>query len=575
MSYIALYRQWRPLVFDDVVEQQHIVKSLKYSVSTGRIAHAYLFCGTRGTGKTTMAQILSRAVNCLNQDNGNPCNKCEICKGILSGSLLDVMEIDAASNNSVDNVRDIRDEVIYTPARAKYKVYIIDEVHMLSTGAFNALLKTLEEPPSHVIFILATTEPHKLPATILSRCQRYDFRRITVDGIASRLGMISKANDIDIEDEALKLIARLSDGALRDALSILDQCISLGSKKITYADVLSITGVVNESFISSFVDSISSRDINNLLNMIDDLVMEGKDISQFVSTLILYYRNILLCKLLDNVEEIIEASKNSIDTMKSQASKLEKDTIIYIITELSELESGLKWANHPRVMMEVVLIKICTRTVTSADTMNPVGTFDNVGTIKSTAAGTSNDAGTSNASNITSDIAIKDTTKVNNEVSAELNTEDEGVKRDNNSTDKVNIKDNAILHQKSNINLDQIWDDVLKELMKTGKGPLYFILRTTRILKVGKKCIGIILPGDYEANKDIVSQSDNIKLIEEILQSKLGAEVRVKCLLEKDLKNNKQFEDEFCDTEDFADDCVEKISNFATTLNAPFNIYDK
>ncbi len=582
MSYIALYRQWRPLVFDDVVEQQHIVKSLKYSVSTGRIAHAYLFCGTRGTGKTTMAQILSRAVNCLNQDNGNPCNKCEICKGILSGSLLDVMEIDAASNNSVDNVRDIRDEVIYTPARAKYKVYIIDEVHMLSTGAFNALLKTLEEPPSHVIFILATTEPHKLPATILSRCQRYDFRRITVDSIASRLDMISKANGIDVEGEALKLIARLSDGALRDALSILDQCISLGSKKITYTDVLSITGVVNESFISSFVDSISSKDISNLLSMIDDLVMEGKDISQFISTLILYYRNLLLCKLLDNVEEIIEASKNSIATMKLQASKLEKDIIIYVIKELSELESGLKWVNHPRVMLEVVLIKVCTGTATSADTIHPVGNSDNTGTTKSTAAFTSNDPGTSNASNITSDIAIKDTTKVNNEVSDELNTEDEGIKLDNNSTDKVNIKDNAILDQKSNINLDQIWDDVLKELMKIGKGPLYFILRTAKILQVGKKCIGIILPGDYEANKDIISQSDNIKLIEKILRAKLGTEVRVKCLLEKDLENNKQFENEFSDTKCSVDDtkystddCVEKISNFATTLNAPFNIYDK
>lgn len=564
MSYIALYRQWRPLIFDDIVEQQHIVRSLKYSVSTGRIAHAYLFCGTRGTGKTTMAQILSRAVNCLNQNNGNPCNKCEICKGILSGSLLDVIEIDAASNNSVDNVRDIRDEVIYTPARAKYKVYIIDEVHMLSTGAFNALLKTLEEPPSHVIFILATTEPHKLPATILSRCQRYDFRRITVDSIASRLDMISKANGIDVEVDALKLIARLSDGALRDALSILDQCISLGSKKIAYTDVLSITGVVNEGFISSFVDSISSRDISNLLNMIDDLVMEGKDISQFVSTLILYYRNLLLCKLLDNVEGIIEASKDSIDTMKSQALRLEKDVIIYIIKELSDLESGLKWVNHPRIMLEVVLIKICTKTEAAANTVNVSDIPSNIKNVDiNEVLKKKPEAKEHETSHKTS----RDTAKISDEFSAELNVKNDDIKSVNTSGNKVSIRDK--------IDLDQIWDDVLKELMKAGKGPLCFILRTAKIMEFGKKCIAIVLPGDYEANKDIVSQSENIKLIEELLQVKLGTEVRVKCLLEKDIKDNKQFEDVFCDTEDFADSCIEKISDFATTLNAPLNIFDK
>jgi DNA polymerase-3 subunit gamma/tau len=231
MSYTALYREWRPLVFEDVVEQEHIVKTLKYSVTAGRIAHAYLFCGTRGTGKTTMAHILSRAINCLNPQNGDPCNECEVCKGILEGSILDVLEIDAASNNSVDNVREIRDEVIYAPSTARYKVYIIDEVHMLSTGAFNALLKTLEEPPSHVVFILATTEPHKLPATILSRCQRFDFRKISVEGIVQRLDKVAHANGITFEKEALRLISRLADGALRDALSIMDQCMSLAAPR--------------------------------------------------------------------------------------------------------------------------------------------------------------------------------------------------------------------------------------------------------------------------------------------------------------------------------------------------------
>ncbi|NJD02718.1 MAG: DNA polymerase III subunit gamma/tau, partial [Ruminiclostridium sp.] len=215
MSYIALYRKWRPLVFEDVVEQQHVVKTLRYSVSNGRIAHAYLFCGTRGTGKTTMAHILSRAINCLDPHDGDPCNKCEACTEILSGSSMDVLEMDAASNNSVDNVREIRDEVIYAPSRARYKVYIIDEVHMLSTGAFNALLKTLEEPPAHVVFILATTEPHKLPATILSRCQRFDFRRITVESIVGRLTEITASSGIILERDAARLIAKMADGALR------------------------------------------------------------------------------------------------------------------------------------------------------------------------------------------------------------------------------------------------------------------------------------------------------------------------------------------------------------------------
>ncbi|HQA57033.1 MAG TPA: DNA polymerase III subunit gamma/tau, partial [Acetivibrio sp.] len=272
MAYLALYRKWRPLVFEDVVEQEHVVKTLRNSINTGRIAHAYLFSGTRGTGKTTMAKIFSRAVNCLNPKDGDPCNECEICKGILNGSLLDVIEIDAASNNGVDNVRELRDEVVYTPSKAKYKVYIIDEVHMLSTGAFNALLKTLEEPPSHVIFILATTEPHKLPATILSRCQRFDFRRISVDSIAKRIEYIAGESGVDIKEDASRLIAKLSDGALRDAISILDQCISLGNKELTYEDVLKVVGLVTDTFIVEVVDNIKNQDVGKVLEAVNRLV---------------------------------------------------------------------------------------------------------------------------------------------------------------------------------------------------------------------------------------------------------------------------------------------------------------
>ncbi|HOJ10061.1 MAG TPA: DNA polymerase III subunit gamma/tau [Clostridiales bacterium] len=585
MSYIALYRKWRPLVFDDVVEQEHIVKSLKYSVRTGRIAHAYLFCGTRGTGKTTMAHILSRAINCLNPHDGDPCNKCEICSGILSGSILDVMEIDAASNNSVDNVREIRDEVIYTPSQAKYKVYIIDEVHMLSTGAFNALLKTLEEPPAHVVFILATTEPHKLPATILSRCQRYDFRRITSESIAARLDKIAKANDIQVEKEALKLIARLSDGALRDALSILDQCISLGNKEITYKDVLSITGMVNESFISAFVDSLIKRYVNDTLNMVNTLIMEGKDISQFVSELIVYYRNLLICKIIEDVSSVIETSGEVIETMKTQAVLLEKNEIINTIKELSTLESSIKWSNHPRVMFEVTLIKILSGMFGSinADNTGNSGDSGNVGNIGN-AGSIGNISG--NIGNIAdndvfgrrvdySDI-LKRLTALEEKIStSEMSSKPVRLDRPNTSEEVEENKDVKRVTPRnvadSCKSLEDAWVKVLAELTNCGKKPLCSFLNNTRITALNKNCIGIVFSDQSDVNKKIVSQTDNLQLIEKILNSILGKELRVKCVAESDMENSPNIEQE----DSIVDDCTDKIVRFANNLNVPINIYDK
>jgi len=571
MSYIALYRKWRPLLFDDVVGQEHVIKSLKYSVQAGRIAHAYLFCGTRGTGKTTMAHILSRAINCLNPIDGNPCNQCEICKGILSGSILDVMEIDAASNNSVDNIRDIRDEVIYAPAMAKYKVYIIDEVHMLSTGAFNALLKTLEEPPAHVVFILATTEPHKLPATILSRCQRYDFRRITVPDIVSRLSMISKANGIDVDDEALKLIARLSDGALRDALSILDQCISLGNKKITYNDVLLITGLVNEDFISGFVDSLIDRDITRVMNLINDFILEGKDISQFVSSLILYYRNLLVCKIMDNAQDIIEASDETVNTMKHQASRLEKDEIIYVIKELSELEVNMRWATYPRVMLEVTLIKIATGTV---DPGSGVAGMSKAGIAARSAAGAANTVtGTGRVS------SIGNTNRTNGNSSNGNNTDvniAQSTNQANNTTGPQadntaeSITEKTMGNQPADssgelADMNHVWNKVLEGLKKAGRGPLCFILRLAQVKLLDKNCVGIVFPSNERGNRDIVAKHENLMLIEKLFNEVFGREIRVKCIMESDNDN----------VNIAGDDSVEKIMNFASTLNAPINIFDK
>lgn len=368
MSYIALYREWRPTRFGDMVEQQHVVKTLRYSVSSGRIAHAYLFCGTRGTGKTTMAQILSRAVNCLNPQEGEPCNQCEVCREILSGGSVDVLEIDAASNNSVDNVRSIRDEVIYTPTKARRKVYIIDEVHMLSSGAFNALLKTLEEPPEHAIFILATTEPHKLPATILSRCQRFDFRRISSGSIVEQLNKIARAEGITLGADAANMIARLSDGAMRDAISLLDQCISVGGKRIEYDDVLAVVGIVNDAFITGFTTDILKRNIPAILENIGRLIADGRDVAFFVSNLVLYFRNLLICKSTKGqCDNLLEVTTDVLATIRKQAGKLSQGEIIRYLKELSSLEYNLKWASNKRVLLEVTLIKLCDSVYTGSD----------------------------------------------------------------------------------------------------------------------------------------------------------------------------------------------------------------
>ncbi|MDO8685778.1 MAG: DNA polymerase III subunit gamma/tau, partial [Clostridiales bacterium] len=359
MSYKALYRKWRPLIFDDVVEQEHIVRTLKNIVTSGRVSHAYLFCGPRGTGKTSIAKILSRAINCLLPENGNPCNKCEICLGILNESILDVLEIDAASNNSVDNVREIREELIYAASQSRFKVYIIDEVHMLSSGAFNALLKTLEEPPPMVVFILATTEPHKLPATILSRCQRYDFHRITIAGMAERVRKIATENGIVVRENATRLIARLADGAMRDAISLLDQCISLGTGEITIEDVQKTGAMTNEDITSAFLDMIAEGNETEIFSSTDSLLIKGVDLVRFVDDMVTYCRNILICKMTRSPEEFIETSSAVIEGMKVRSEAFNHEEITFFIRELSVLEYSLKSAPNQRIAFEVAMIRLC------------------------------------------------------------------------------------------------------------------------------------------------------------------------------------------------------------------------
>ena len=356
MSYTALYRKFRPLAFSEMVGQEHITDTIRKQVIAGRVGHAYLFNGGRGTGKTSAAKILARVVNCLNPHDGEPCNECEMCRAILSGSLTDVVEMDAASNNSVDDIRGIRDEVNFLPTHAKYRVYIIDEVHMLSTGAFNALLKTLEEPPEHVKFILATTEPQKLPATILSRCQRFDFKRISNEDVVKRLKIICKESNIEITEDALKIIAVLSEGAMRDAISILERCTGEQKGLIDENQVRDLVGIPKRVQIYSIVKAIIESNIDEGINNTNIIINEGKDIDNFLWEIIKYIKDVLVYKSSKNLEIYNEEEKKQINEL---AEKTSKERLLHLIYELSELANTIKWSAQKSVMFEAGMIKAC------------------------------------------------------------------------------------------------------------------------------------------------------------------------------------------------------------------------
>ena len=354
MAYQALYRKWRPLTFSDVTGQQHIVDTLKNEITSGRIAHAYLFCGTRGTGKTSLAKIFARAVNCQNpQPNGDPCNQCETCKGILDGSILDVNEIDAASNNGVDSIRDIRSEVIYQPANAKYRVYIIDEVHMLSTAAFNALLKTLEEPPAHVIFILATTESHKIPATIRSRCQRFDFRRISQADIAGRIKMIAEADGLNITHDAISKVAYLADGSMRDSLSILEQCMPLGD--ITLEGVEQIVGIAGDGALLTIAENIRTGNISAVMTMVDKLLAEGKEVLRLMESILDVMRDLLVCKSGDALDITGERLKQYEKACKAFTA----EELMYCIRIFTDAITTARLSSKPKILLETSLLRCC------------------------------------------------------------------------------------------------------------------------------------------------------------------------------------------------------------------------
>lgn len=360
MSYQALYRKFRPQEFSDVKGQDHIVTTLKNQIKADRIGHAYLFCGTRGTGKTTIAKIFAKAVNCEHPVDGSPCGECPACRAIAAGNSMNVIEIDAASNNGVDNIRQIREEVEYRPTEGKYKVYIIDEVHMLSIGAFNALLKTLEEPPSYVIFILATTEAHKIPITILSRCQRYDFRRISIDTIASRLSELMEAEGVPVEEKAIRYVAKSGDGSMRDALSLLDQCIAfyLG-QELTYDKVLETLGAVDTEVFSRLLRLILKKNIAGAIGAVEDMVIEGRDLGQFVNDFTWYLRNLMLVQSSDDMEDVLDISTENLALLKEEAEMVDAEILMRYIRIFSELGSQIKYASQKRILVEIAIIKLC------------------------------------------------------------------------------------------------------------------------------------------------------------------------------------------------------------------------
>lgn len=472
MAYKALYRTFRPLVFSDVIGQEHITDTLKNQILTEKVAHAYLFSGGRGSGKTSTAKILARAVNCLNPQNGEPCNECEICKAAIEGTLTDISEIDAASNNGVDNIRDIREEVEYVPTNSKYRVYIIDEVHMLSTGAFNALLKTLEEPPKHVIFILATTEPQKLPVTILSRCQRFDFRRLSIENIIKRLKYICTQINVEPEENALKLIAKMADGAMRDAISLLDRCVADGEQKITEEAVRNLVGVPEFEYLANMLECMITHNIEGILTLTEKIINGGKDLEFYTWELIKFIRDMVI---LNATKEKGVYSDEEIEKMNNLIKISNSNELLSFIPILSELQNDMKWSLDKDIMFETGILKI----------------------------------------------AMKQSSVSSVEDKNEINISESNIKKDKNV--------NTQMPETKFVGDDDLKTKVLTNLKENRKMIMHTILSTAQFQKVDEDLVHIIFNKNIdEVNKQYMQKEESKMLIKEVVKNTEGKEMKIK-----------------------------------------------
>jgi len=518
LAYTALYREWRPKNFEDVVGQEHITTTLKNQIQNDRIAHAYLFCGTRGTGKTSTAKVMAKALNCLNPVNGEPCNECEMCKKINEGLAIDVTELDAASNNGVDKIRDIIDDAKYPPQEARFKVYIMDEVHMLSMGAVNAFLKTLEEPPANVIFILATTDPQKLPITILSRCQRFDFKRISKSDISDRLRKIVGAQGVLADEKSLELISRVSDGAMRDALSILDQSIAMGDGSVNYDSVVGMLGLVTNEYLFNITSAIIERNIQKAMNIIEEVVYAGKDINLFIKDLTGHFRNLLMAKVTNNPEEVLDMSMENINLIKEQGSRIRVEEIMRDIRILQEAEGNAKISKQARLYLELATIKMCKieYDTSSEVILARINRLEEV--IKSGKIQVAQAQQCSNqddeVSNVQKRVATQDV--INKEQAV---TETPVIEVNTNATTSIG-------------DIQRAWHDILEALKARRAMVIYASLMTGRPVACNNGIVLIKYEEEYAFNKIRLEKPDNIKVINEVVSEVMRERLKVRFTVE-------------------------------------------
>ena len=531
MAYTALYRKWRPKTFDDIIGQEHVTTTLKNQIANDRIAHAYLLCGTRGTGKTSTAKVMAKALNCLNPKDGNPCNECEMCKKISQGLAIDVTELDAASNNGIDKIRDIIDDTKYPPQEGKYKIYIMDEVHMLSMVAVNAFLKTLEEPPQNVIFILATTDPQRLPITILSRCQRFDFKRISIKDLTERLRTIVTAQGVLADDKSLDLIARVSDGAARDALSILDQAISMGDGSVNYDNLVEMLGLVTNEYLFDITSAIIEKNVEKAMVVIEKVVFAGKDMYLFIKDLIEHYRNLLMLKVTSNPQEVLDMSLENIKLLDEQSKRIRVEEIMRDIRILQEAEGNAKLSKQARLYLELAAIKMCK---IEYDTSNEV-ILTRINKLEEAIKNGSIKVVQGNKT----ESVQKNNNLRNNIVNGGNNIERKPKAQEKNSS----LENSNSLGKSKTSDVQRAWKDIL-ETFKSRRAMIIFAsIVTGKVVDCTDGIVTIKYDAQYSFNKQRLEKPENIKVINEVFSEVMRENLKVRFIVDGENEERKSTED--------------------------------